>query len=132
MKNDVLVMAIKPKYARAIYEGRKNWEFRKAPPPLFRLVFLYESEPVSAITGSCVFIASISGSADSVMSMIECLPSRVENQVGISLDELKVYAGAKTVTALRVVEPLVLKYPVKLKCRPPQNWCRMATLADAE
>ena len=29
----VIVMSIKPKYAKAIYEGRKNWEFRKAPPP---------------------------------------------------------------------------------------------------
>ena len=25
----VIVMAIKPKYAKAIYEGRKNWEFRR-------------------------------------------------------------------------------------------------------
>ena len=39
----VIVMAIKPKYAKAIYEGRKNWEFRKAPPPIW-------SEPVPWIS----------------------------------------------------------------------------------
>ena len=32
----VIVMSLKPKYAKAIYEGRKNWEFRKTPPPLFK------------------------------------------------------------------------------------------------
>ena len=45
----VIVMALKPKYAKAIYEGRKNWEFRKAPPPLFHTIYIYESAPVSAI-----------------------------------------------------------------------------------
>ncbi len=34
----VIVMAIKPKFAKAIYEGRKNWEFRKAPPHVDRRV----------------------------------------------------------------------------------------------
>ena len=43
----VLVLAIKPKYAKAIYEGRKHWEFRKSPPPIFREMYVYESAPVS-------------------------------------------------------------------------------------
>lgn len=55
MSQKVIVMAIKPKYAKAIYEGRKNWEFRKAPPPLFKTILLYETAPVSAVTGVVVF-----------------------------------------------------------------------------
>ena len=43
----VIVMSIKPKYAKAIYEGRKNWEFRKAPPPIYKEIYIYESAPVS-------------------------------------------------------------------------------------
>lgn len=31
-----VIMAIKPRFAELIYEGRKVWEFRKAPPPLQR------------------------------------------------------------------------------------------------
>ena len=41
----VIVMAIKPKYAKAIYEGKKTWEFRKNPPPLNTWIAIYESAP---------------------------------------------------------------------------------------
>ena len=60
----VIVMAIKPKYAKAIYEGRKNWEFRKAPPPIYKEIYIYESAPVSKITGRVVFSASVTGTRD--------------------------------------------------------------------
>ena len=38
---DPVIMAIKPRFAKLIYEGRKVWEFRKTPPPLMRLVLVY-------------------------------------------------------------------------------------------
>ena len=57
----VIVMSLKPKYAKAIYEGRKNWEFRKTPPPLFKEIFIYESAPVSRITGRVMFSEEVRG-----------------------------------------------------------------------
>jgi len=60
-KNRVIIMAIKPKYAEAIYAGKKRWEFRKAPPPVPGWVLLYESAPVSAITGKVFLGAKIQG-----------------------------------------------------------------------
>lgn len=32
MEKRIIIMALKPKYAEAIYSGEKRWEFRKVPP----------------------------------------------------------------------------------------------------
>jgi len=111
--NKVIVMSIKPKYAKAIYEGRKHWEFRKAPPPLYQRIYIYESAPVSKVTGWLYFSESV---------------NRVftKNLTGITLPELQAYAGKKLVTALRVYEPTRLERPIGFEAKPPQNWGRFA------
>lgn len=120
----VLVMAIKPRYAKAIYDGRKNWEFRKAPPPLFREMYVYESAPVSMITGTIVFSESVTGIPMAVMDIVRTNKSYTRNRPGISLEDLEAYAGKKLVTALRVFRVKRFDAPVKLNARPPQNWGR--------
>lgn len=120
----VLVLAIKPKYAKAIYEGRKNWEFRKAPPPLFREMYVYESAPVSMITGTIVFSESVTGIPMAVMDIVRTNKCVTRNYPGISMADLEAYAGKKTVTALRVLEATRFDSPVKFNPRPPQNWGR--------
>ena len=67
-----VIMAIKPRFANLIYEGRKVWEFRKAPPPLMRLVYVYESAPVSAITGTLMFRSKVEGILDDVWETVTC------------------------------------------------------------
>lgn len=118
----VIVMAIKPKYAKAIYEGRKNWEFRKAPPPLFKTIYLYESAPVSAITGAVVFGESVTGLPLSVWEIVKTNRCFSKNLPGVTLRELEDYAGEKLVTALRVTEMGQRKVP--FYGRPPLNWGR--------
>ena len=120
----VIVLAIKPKYAKAIYEGRKNWEFRKAPPPLFREMYVYESAPVSAITGTITFSESVTGIPISVMDIVRTNKCFVRNLPGITMDDLMAYAGKRMVTALRVYEAKRFDKPVEFKPRPPQNWGR--------
>ena len=120
----VIVLTIKPKYAKAIYEGRKNWEFRKAPPPLFREMYVYESAPVSAVTGTITFSESVTGIPLAVMDIVRtnrCFP---KNLPGITMDDLQAYAGKRLVTALRVYEAKRYDKPVEFKPRPPQNWGR--------
>lgn len=52
----VLVMSLKPQYAAAIYAGTKRFEFRKKPPTNLKAVYLvYESAPVSKLTGTVMF-----------------------------------------------------------------------------
>ena len=118
---DVIVIALKPKYAKAIYEGRKQWEFRKAPPPLMKEIFIYESAPVSAITGTVYFCEAVRSVPSVVWDTIK-RSQWTKNNTGISLDDLKKYAGKDMVTALRVYEPKRIPSPVKMECRPPQNW----------
>lgn len=120
----VIVLSIKPKYAKAIYEGRKNWEFRKAPPPLFREMYVYESAPVSMITGTIVFSESVTGIPMAVMDIVRTNKCFTRNYPGISMGDLETYAGKKTVTALRVLEAKRFDSPVKFNPRPPQNWGR--------
>jgi len=120
----VIVLAIKPRYAKAIYEGRKNWEFRKAPPPLFREIFVYESAPVSMITGTIMFSESVTGIPMAVMDIVRTNKSFTRNYPGISMADLEAYAGKKLVTALIVYKAERFDTPVKLNPRPPQNWGR--------
>ncbi len=123
-KATVIVLAIKPKYAKAIYEGRKNWEFRKAPPPLFREMYVYESAPVSAITGTITFSESVTGIPMAVMDIVRTNKCFTRNLPGITMDDLEAYAGKRLVTALRVYETKRFDKPVAFKPRPPQNWGR--------
>ena len=128
----VIVMAIKPKYAKAIYEGRKNWEFRKAPPPIYKEIYIYESAPVSKITGRVVFCASVTGTWIDVWEMVKTNKCFTRNLPGIKLDELEDYAGKHDVTALRVFQAERLEHEVTFSAKPPQNWGRFAaTYRDA-
>lgn len=120
----VIVMALKPKYAKAIYEGRKNWEFRKAPPPLYQMVYIYESAPVSAVTGWVFFSEAVTGIPLAVWDIVKTNRCFTKNLPGIRFDELEQYAGKKLVTALRVLEATKAEHPIEFAARPPQNWGR--------
>lgn len=122
----VIVMAIKPKYAKAIYEGRKNWEFRKAPPPIYKEIYIYESAPVSKITGRVVFCASVTGNWPVVWEMVKTNKCFTRNLPGIKEAELDDYAGRHDVTALRVFKAERLEQEVTFGAKPPQNWGRFA------
>ena len=122
----VIVMAIKPKYAKAIYEGRKNWEFRKAPPPIYKEIYLYESAPVSRITGRISFCASVTGIRPIVWEMVKTNKCFQRNLPGIKESELEEYAGKHNVTALRVYRVERLEKSPTFGAKPPQNWGRFA------
>lgn len=125
-----IVMAIKPKYAKAIYEGRKNWEFRKAPPPLFKYILVYESAPVSRITGRVMFSVAVTGCSAVVFDMVSNYRTYNENRTGITNDALAEYAGRHVVTALRVCEAerFAEGVDIRMDARPPQNWGRFAVV----
>ena len=128
--NHIIVMAIKPKYAKAIYAGKKNWEFRKAPPPLFKTIYLYESAPVSAVTGAVVFGEAVTGLPFSVWEIVKTNRCFTKNLPGIRLSDLEEYVGKKLVTALRVTEAGQFKSPIPLESAPPQNWRRFTLVRN--
>lgn len=119
----VIVMSLKPKYAKAIYEGRKNWEFRKTPPPLFKEIYIYESAPVSKITGTVVFTEEIRGVPLLVYEIVKTNKCFTRNLPGITALELEEYAGSlNLVSALRVHRAKRLEHPITFSAKPPQNW----------
>ena len=128
-KNTVIVMAIKPKYAKAIYAGKKNWEFRKVPPPLFKTIYLYESAPVSAITGVVVFGVAVTGVPLAVWEIARKNSCFTKNLTGISFPDLEKYAGDKPVTALRVTD--AAQFNVSFDGKPPLNWSRFTKVSRA-
>ena len=119
----VIVMSLKPKYAKAIYEGRKNWEFRKTPPPLFKTIYIYESAPVSKITGTVLFSEEIRGVPLSVYEIVKTNKCFTRNLAGITAFELEEYTGPLSlVSALRVCRAERLEHPITFSAKPPQNW----------
>ena len=125
-KKSIVVLAIKPKYAEAIYSGKKRWEFRKAPPPVPGWVYLYESAPVSKITG-CVYLAfKVQGQPDDVWDVTKC-QHLIPGSAGISWTEFRAYVGkAKSVAACATFSAERYPEPIALDSgfRPPQNWGR--------
>lgn len=111
-----VLMSIHPEYAEKIYSWKKTWEFRKNPPPLFQVVYLYETAPVSAITGLVVFTAGIRGGIDFILDNTQ------NRERGVSENALRRYAGDGLISALRVGVSYKLEKPVHIRCRPPQNW----------
>lgn len=136
-KKRIIIMAIKPEYAEAIYSGKKRWEFRKAPPPVPGWVWLYESAPVSAITGQVYLALKIQGDSDFVWSIAK---NQKEigggNVTGITEKTFRDYIGKKkTVAACATFfAERTASGPIPLPpgVRPPQNWGRYYIPAESE
>ena len=125
-KNSIVLLAIKPKYAEAIYAGKKRWEFRKAPPPVPGWVFLYESAPVSAITGKVFLGAKIQGNPGAVWGFARTQKT-IGGSVGIAQKVFLAYVGkASSVAACACFFAEKFPNPISLTTgvRPPQNWGR--------
>ena len=126
---NVLVMSIKPPYAEAIYSGAKHFEFRKKPPTNLKAVYLvYESAPVSKLTGTVMFCGSFTVRAGMMVEFISRLmkvnKTLAREMMGISEKELIAYAGGPNnlVTALMVANAERDSHYEQYRIRPPQNW----------
>lgn len=120
------VLAIHPEFAEAIYDGRKDWEFRLVPPPVDDVVFIYETRPVCAVTGVLHFAYKIEGDPAWVWAVVKALRlfhSAEHNKPGISKKQFDEYTkGKEKVAALRVLAALRFAKPITLLGTPPQNW----------
>lgn len=123
MSKKIIILAIKPKYAEAIYAGTKRWEFRKVPPPVPGWVYLYESAPVSALTGQVYLAAKIQGEPDCVWGFAKTQKT-IGGGPGITMREFLEYVGkAKSVCACATFFAKRFDAPIPL-VRPPQNYGR--------
>ena len=70
------VLRIEPEWARQIYVREKTWEFRKKALPLSDNVYLFETAPVNAITGSVNIDVTVSSDADAILACVKRLSDR--------------------------------------------------------
>jgi predicted transcriptional regulator len=123
------VISIKPEYAEKIYTRQKIFEFRKVPPRDLRASYIvYESAPISKMTGYIDFGASFTMPAWRVVGFVKrflgCTKTTAISAMGISEKELIEYAGGPDcfVTALFIKSALKSHCLLDVKIRPPQNW----------
>lgn len=121
-----VILAIHPKWANLIYEGKKTIEWRKSFPKAQKIdkVFLYETAPVKQITGfftlgeiGCYLVSSVCAQSWDIIER-GCVPmtdlikyrENVDCIFGWIIDK------AKKFTKPQNIDDFGLK-------RPPQSWC---------
>ena len=120
-RNRVLLLAIRPRFAEAILEGRKTYEFRKRlPREDVDTVLLYASSPVKAVIGH----AHID---DTLTLPLSQLWERTKRGAGIDNAYFHEYFGwMGEGSALALSSPVRLSRPVPLEelgvRRAPQSF----------
>lgn len=132
IKKDNILLAIKPKYAKAIYEGKKKVEFRKKLPKYDPVkIYLYESKPVQEITGE------ISDFFIHKLSLKRLLSLEKDANKGIFIDDVvKYFDGRKEGFAIIIKKVEKYKYPLYLDSEgfesAPQNYFYCRELSSME
>ena len=121
----IVLMSIRPRYSRRIFDGQKRFELRRTPVRLAAgdVVVVYESAPRKAIVGA-FFVGEVHRRA------VRCMWRDLGSELGVSDEEYWAYFdGAETAHAIEVckvveVDPVPLE---KLRerfdgFRPPQSY----------
>lgn len=120
-----LLISVKPRYARAILEGRKTVEVRRRFPevPPGTTVVLYSSSPERAVLGTVRLKQTSTVPSDRVWEMHSDAIDIAEDALGEYLD------GADDSTLLEVEDPQTWARPVSLAAlrtllglEPPQSF----------
>jgi predicted transcriptional regulator len=124
----VILMSIKPKWAKELYIGKKTVEFRKSAPPVGSLVYLYEGAPVGAVTGMFQVAAILKADAEQVWRTVRVLKG-VWNPGSVTHDSLINYANGADGKCCAILAAQPWHFPesewIKLEkfaVRPPQSW----------
>ena len=129
MASKTALLSIATKHARKIFDGTKQWEFRKCPPRLAEgddlEILVYSSQEEKAIVGS--FRAG---------RILRCSLPELMEETGYA-DDAKAdawftayYKGAKQCSAIEVCHPIRFRNPIPLPMiraripsfAPPQNF----------
>lgn len=119
-----VLLSVKPRFANAILDGEKCFEFRRA---LFRnrdvrRVVIYASSPVQRVIGEFEIDDILTMEPDELWE-VTCSGSGIEKEY---FD--KYFAGRDTAHALKVSQPRRYREPLELQShfaidRPPQSFC---------
>jgi predicted transcriptional regulator len=123
-----ILLSVHPEYARLIFRGTKRAELRRTRPQEgLGLVLVYETAPVSKITGWFTVNRIETASQDSVWNTYR-------EQLAISHAEFRRYvAGCPNPTILGVGDRRLFPRQLGLRnttglSRPPQSYCYLDTV----
>lgn len=115
------VFSVKPKFARALLDGRKKFEFRRMKPTLRPgdIVYVYATSPVKAVIGSFVCGTVVEGS-----------PTRLWDDLGADSHTPRSYFrryfhDARRAFAIEVQSPMSWARPLELddvRAKIPGFW----------
>jgi predicted transcriptional regulator len=124
MTQRTLLLSLKSKFAAAIYDGRKRFEYRRArvrcTTPITALI--YETMPVGRVTGAVTVTEVITDGAESLLA-------RLSEGDPLHDDHRRYLSGARNCCALRLergnrfVEPRLLTSYLGPRARAPQSYC---------
>jgi predicted transcriptional regulator len=116
-----LLLAIKPRFARAVLDNRKTVEFRRSAPrrSLSPRAVIYASGPVSAVVGFVTISGMREGTVGELLALAADDPMFPEYRAYLT--------GAKRPCAFELRDCFPLPYPIGLELlglpkQPPQSW----------
>lgn len=115
----VILISIKPHFARALLDGSKRFELRRFVPRFEAgdRALIYSSSPERRIVGGFTVGRVAAGSADEVWEAIGGAAC------GLSEHGFFAYLGdAKRCAAVEALRPALLSEPAVLPFRPPQSY----------
>lgn len=111
MSRHAVLMSIKPKYAKKIFDGTKTVELRRIRPKYLQtgdLVFVYVSSPIKSLVGAFK-VAKI------IKEPIIDLWKAVEHGAGVSLEEFEnYYQETQSGVAIFISDIWTLSKPIEL------------------
>lgn len=110
MSSHPLVLSIHPNYADAIFAGRKRFELRRVMPRVVpgATIYVYATAPVSAVVG---FFEAGDVRRDSRAAIWRDLRDELAIE---KKDYDRYFSGCRIVSAVRVIEPRLLRRPAPL------------------
>ena len=115
----VILISIKPVFARALLDGSKRFELRRFVPRFEAgdRALIYASTPERRVVGGFVVGRVAAGSAEEVWTAIG------GPACGLSEHGFFAYlSGARRCAAVEALRPALLPQPVPLPFRPPQSY----------
>ena len=119
--NRVVLLSIKPVYAMRIFNGHKQYEFRKRQFPEYVCkVVVYASRPVCRVIGEFNVDRVERGTPQEIWRKCSFL-SGIERK-----DFFKYYENTTNAIALKIESPILYTKPLDISIfcdRPPQSYC---------
>ena len=107
-KNELLLMSIKTKYAAQIFDGTKEYEFRKksiGEKNCYKKIYIYSSEKEKAIVGYMIVDKILSGNLEKIQALTNSFNNKgMENY----------FNGCEECYALHISEYHKFIKPIKL------------------